>query len=175
MGLEPLQGGRPDGGPRPPRGLLRAALRLPVLLFRARLGFLLGHRFLLLVHRGRRSGRRYEVVLEVIRHDRERNESVVLSGFGPRASWYRNLRAGPAVEVRIGRDRYSPVHRILGPREAVDALADYERRNRLIAPLVRAVLGRLAGIGYDASPQAREQLVARLPLVAFRPRDHSSR
>jgi hypothetical protein len=42
--------------PAPPHGVLRALLSLPVHLYHARLGFLLGHRFLLLVHTGRRTG-----------------------------------------------------------------------------------------------------------------------
>ena len=153
-----------------PGGVLKRVLRVPLLVYRAHLGLLLGHRFLFLAHRGRRSGRRYEVVLEVIRHDPRTGESVVMSGFGRDASWFRNIEAGGAIEVRIGRRRFVPEQRILGSDEAAAALADYERRNRIAAPLVRAVLGRLAGIRYDGSPRARAEVVARLPLVAFRPR-----
>src|SRR5215212_10162331 len=40
-----------------PAGALRLAFRLPIYLYRLDLGWLLGHRFLLLVHRGRESGR----------------------------------------------------------------------------------------------------------------------
>ena len=64
---------------------------------------MLGHRFLLLVHSGRRTGRRYQTVVEVIRWDPAAREAVVLSGRGPRASWFRNVEAGGLVEIRIGR------------------------------------------------------------------------
>ena len=144
-------------------------LKAPILLYRFRLGFLLGRRFLLLIHRGRRSGRRYETVLEVVRHDSRLDEYIVVFGFGPRASWFRNVTAGNAVEVRVGRGCFSPRYRLLEPGEAAATLADYERRNRLVAPIVRLVLGRLAGFAYDSSPAARERLVRTLPLVAFRP------
>ena len=63
-----------------PTGIVRVAFRLPVYLYRANLGWLLGHRGLLLTHRGRKSGRVYQTVLEVIRYDPATCESVVLSG-----------------------------------------------------------------------------------------------
>ena len=47
-------------------------------------------------------------------------------------------------------------------------LDGYERRNRLVAPVVRVVLSRLIGWRYDGSPPARERLVSELPILAFR-------
>jgi deazaflavin-dependent oxidoreductase (nitroreductase family) len=140
-----------------------------VFLYRCRLGFLLGHRFLLLVHRGRRTARRYETVLEVVHRDRDTGELIVVSGFGPRASWFRNVTAGNAVEIRVGRTCFVPAYRLLDPDEAAATLADYERRNRVVAPVVRLVLARLGGFAYDSSPAAHDRLVRTLPLVAFRP------
>jgi hypothetical protein len=58
-----------------------------VALYRVGAGPLLGHRFLLLAHRGRRTGRRYETVLEVVRWRAETSEAVVLAGLGRRAQW----------------------------------------------------------------------------------------
>lgn len=52
-----------------PRGLVKRLLRLPALLYERDLGWLLGHRFLLLTHRGRTSGRTYRTVLEVLQFD----------------------------------------------------------------------------------------------------------
>jgi deazaflavin-dependent oxidoreductase (nitroreductase family) len=151
--------------------LLKWLLHAPVALYFARAGWLLGHRFLLLRHRGRRSHRLYGTVLEVVAWHPAAREAVVLSGFGHSSQWYRNVLAGQGVEVRIGRLRFVPDVRPLGSDEAVGVLADYERRNRLAAPLVRAVLSKLAGFGYDGSDAARRRLVQTLPLVALRPRD----
>jgi hypothetical protein len=47
--------------------------------------------------------------------------------------------------------------------------AEWERRNRLIAPIVRAVNSRLVGWSYDGTPAARRRVVEQLPLVAFQP------
>ena len=65
-----------------PTGALRLAFRLPIYLYRLGLGQLLGHRFMLLTHRGRRSGRVYQTALEVVRYDPSLRETVVASGWG---------------------------------------------------------------------------------------------
>jgi deazaflavin-dependent oxidoreductase (nitroreductase family) len=152
----------------PPR-IAKRLLRAPTALYAARGGWLLGHRFLLLRHRGRRSGRLYATVLEVINWDPAGREAMVMSGFGRDADWYKNVIAGHAVEIEIARLRFTPHVRGVDADEAVRALRDYERRNRIAAPLVRAVLSKLDGFPYDGSPAASRRLVDVLPLVAFRP------
>lgn len=154
-----------------PNRAVKTLLRLPTELYRANAGWLLGHRFLCLTHCGRHSGRRYRTVLEVVAWHPEAREAVVISGFGRKANWYRNVFAGGAVEIEIARERWLPLVRDIGPREAVKVLADYERRNRLITPIVRRVLSRLARIDYDGSSAKRLAVVTALPLVAFRPRE----
>jgi hypothetical protein len=52
-----------------PTGASRLAFRLPIYLYRLDLGRLLGHRFLLLVHRGRESGLLRETLLEVLLYE----------------------------------------------------------------------------------------------------------
>jgi len=68
------------------RGLTtRWLVRAPIGIYRAGLRFVFGSRLLMLEHRGRSSGRRRFVVLEVV--DRPaRDEYVIASGFGPRAN-----------------------------------------------------------------------------------------
>lgn len=147
--------------------LLKWALRQPVRLYDIGAGRLFGHRFLLLTHRGRRSGRRYRTMLEVVRWDAERGEATVMSGFGDRSNWLLNIRDGGAWEIQIATRRFRPVVRELGPAEAVDVIADYERRSRLLSPVIRLILSRLAGFRYDGTPEQRRRLVEVLPLVAF--------
>jgi deazaflavin-dependent oxidoreductase (nitroreductase family) len=151
-----------------PGHLSRRALRAPAVLYKVGAGPLLGHRFLLLTHRGRRSGRIYRMMLEVVGWDATRREAVVMSGFGPRAGWYLNVLDGGAEEVRIAAARFRPAVRELETDEAVRVVADYEQRNRFVAPVVRAVFSRLAGFRYDGSEDARRRVVGALPLIAFR-------
>jgi deazaflavin-dependent oxidoreductase (nitroreductase family) len=151
------------------RPWLIRALRAPNGLFDWNLGWLLGRRFLRLTHRGRRSGRCYRTMLEVIDSDRARHEVFVIAGLGRRAQWYRNVIAGGAVELAIGSEGFRPDYRELAPAEAAVVLDGYEGRNRLLAPIGRAVLSQLVGWRYDGSPRARERLVNELPILAFRP------
>ena len=157
-------------GALPPNRLLRWLLRAPILLYRWRCGWLLGHRFVLLVHIGRRTGRRHSAVLEVMQYRPEGPELIVMSGFGRGADWYRNLAATGTAEVVAGRDRFVAERRILDVAEGACVLAGYERRNRYAGPIVRHVLSRLAGWHYDGSDAARRRLVQQLPLIALRPR-----
>jgi deazaflavin-dependent oxidoreductase (nitroreductase family) len=147
--------------------LTRHLLGAPRALYAAHAGWLLGHRFLLLRHRGRRSGRTYATVLEVLSWDAHAREAVVISGLGPRAQWLRNVLVAGAAEIEIGSERFPARVRELGPAEAAEVLADYERRNRFALPVVRRLLARLAGFDYDGSESARRLIATRLPLVAF--------
>lgn len=148
----------------PRQGLLALVLKLPRWLYRLHLGWLLGHRFLLLTHRGRRSGRVYSTMLEVVRYDPATHESVVVSGWGDRADWYSNLQETPALTIETGGKRYVTTQRFLTPEEVYQALRDYLRRNRWATGIVR----RLFGLRFDGSAGDRAR-GDELRGVAFRP------
>jgi deazaflavin-dependent oxidoreductase (nitroreductase family) len=148
---------------------LRRVFRAPVYLYRWKCGWLLGHRFLLLIHVGRRTGLRHQTVLEIMAYRQDPLEWVVMSGFGREADWFRNIEAARGADILVGSRRIAVAHRVLPAAEAGCVIAGYERRNRLLAPIVRNVLSRLAGWRYDGSEPARRRLAAQLPLVAFRP------
>lgn len=157
-----------DGGQ--PNAALRWLFRAPTLLYHGGGGHLLGHRFLLLVHIGRRTGRRHETVLEVMEYRENGPELLVMSAFGRKADWLRNIEAARSAEVTIGSRHFTVVHRLLDSDEAVGVVQSYEQRNRLAAPLIRIVLSRLLGWSYHGLDSERRRLVAQLPLVALRPR-----
>jgi deazaflavin-dependent oxidoreductase (nitroreductase family) len=148
---------------------MRALFRLPTRLYAWNLGWLLGRRFLCLTHLGRRTGRRYRTVLEVIGTDTATGEVMAIAGMGSSSDWYRNIQANPAIDLATGRRRFTPAHRTLTEPEAVKVIADYEHRNRWVTPLLRPVLSRLLGWRYDGGDTARRRMVGQLPIVAFRP------
>jgi deazaflavin-dependent oxidoreductase (nitroreductase family) len=152
-----------------PGPLMTKLLRAPARLYDWHGGWLLGSRFLRLTHQGRRSGRTYQTVLEVLCAQRSTDEFVVIAGFGPNTDWYRNLQAGSAIKVSVGRRQFAAQHRVLPESEVVTVLADYERRHRWATPVLRRVLTRLLGWRYDGSAEARARLARQLPLVALRP------
>lgn len=143
---------------------------MPIYLYRIGLGWLLGRRFLLLVHRGRKSGLLRETVLEVLLHDPDTRESVVLSAWGEKSDWYRNVAATPALEVRTGGQRYVPEQRFLAPQENHAVISDYGRRH----PLAFGAFARVFGYPLHGTEAARREVTRSLRLVAFRPRDVES-
>lgn len=158
-------------GARPGR-VVRAVFRAPVRLYDNGFGWLFGRRFLCLTHFGRRSGRRYRTVLEVI--GAEDGEYFVVAGLGSGSDWFRNISHRPPAEVVVGRRRFAPRHRVLDEAEAVSVIAGYEHRNRWVAPILRRVLSKLLGWRYDGSAAARARMAGQLPIVGFRPADPAS-
>lgn len=151
---------------RKPTGVLKALLRAPIWIYRARLGRLLGHRFVYLAHTGRRSGLRREVVVEVVRYDAAVPEVVVVAAWGKNPDWYANLRAAPALEVRIAGQRWEhPEHRFLDGAGTLAVLRAYgtahPRAWRRLAP----VLGFPADLDDPRWPDLAREVHA----VAFRP------
>jgi deazaflavin-dependent oxidoreductase (nitroreductase family) len=148
------------------RYVLRRLSRAPIALYHRQLGWLVGYRFLLLTHRGRKSGLIRQTVLEVLRYDPITGETIVVSARGQRADWYRNIQASPALQIRTGRESHIPRQHFLSSNEAERFYAEWERRH----PIEAWIFPRVLGIRYDGSESARRDLVAAVRLVSFRPR-----
>src|SRR5688500_18002864 len=80
------------------KGVLCHLFREPVYLYRWRLGWLFGHRCLLLTHVGRRSGLRRQTVLESRGVSRGGPRNLVANGFGPTSDWV--LKQLPLIALR---------------------------------------------------------------------------
>lgn len=145
---------------RMPRWLLRA----PIPVFR-RAGPLLGPRFVLLEHRGRRSGQLRYVVLEVVH--REPGALVVISGYGPTAQWYRNIAADPKVRIWCGGIRHAEAKAEPMCAEHGTAILESYRHHH---PHAARVLGRAFGIPEFAHGQPVPlRRAEELPLVRISP------
>lgn len=152
---------------RKPRGLLRLVLRAPIWLYRARLGWLFGHRLLYLAHRGRRTGARREVVVETVRYDPAAPEVTVVAAWGGNPDWYRNLKAAPAIEVRLGTRRWpAPTHRFLDASETHRTLLAYQRAH----PRAWKRLAPLLGFPTDPADPRWPEVAATVHAIAFTPR-----
>ena len=151
--------------PPRPTGLLKWAFLLPRYLYRWHLGWMLGHRFLMVTHIGRKTGRRRQTVLEAVHYNRATRECIAVSGYGDHADWYRNIQAHPAVEIQVGYQRYRPEQRNLSPEEMLTVLMDYQHRH----PQGLRQLLRLIGYAYDGTPEGLRMAAQLLRGVAFRP------
>ncbi len=150
---------------QPPRGLARTMYRLPIWLFRIHQGWMLGERFLLLTHTGRKSGLPRQNVLEVIQHDKATDTYYVFAGFGEQSDWLRNIEKTPEVVINVGRRRFHALATRLSTDDAELKILDYARRN----PIAMRVLPRMMGYTLDGS-EADFRALARLGIVvAFQP------
>lgn len=153
---------------QPPTGLNRLLFRVPIYIYRAGLGWMFGDRILRLEHTGRASGKRREVILEVVEHDPVDDSFVVASGWGPTAAWYRNVVQMPDVTIQVGR-RTVPVTAVtLNADEGEEIFARYAMRHRMAA---NYLLPRLMGFSVDGSEADFRAVGRHLPFVRFVPRD----
>lgn len=133
-------------------------VRAPIWLYRHGLGRLLGSRILMLEHTGRSSGQPRFVCLEVVERPAP-DRIVIVSGFGERAQWYRNLKAHPGCFVSTGRMRRAPaVARFLNEREASAALERYQREHPRDWELLRGAIEKAVGHPVQGLPMAELQL-----------------
>ncbi len=150
----------------PPKGILRWALRLPRVLYRIGLGGLLGQRFILLNHIGRKTGTVHQTVVEVVGHDQDSDTYYVVSGWGFKAQWYQNIIAQPDIIVQVGRRKLSVHAEPLPPEEAVRLIRAYQARY----PVAARELGRVMDIDMGSTDDARLQQIIRdrLPMLGLR-------
>lgn len=150
----------------PPSGLTRLFYRAPILFYRVGLGFILGDRFLLLTHTGRKSGLPRKVVLEVVQHDKDRGSYYIAAGFGPRSDWYQNLLKTPAAEIHVGRRRMAVQAKPCEASEARQVLGAYAAEH----PRAAKNLAGLMGYQTDGSVEDFAALGDTLKVVRLDPR-----
>jgi deazaflavin-dependent oxidoreductase (nitroreductase family) len=152
---------------RAPGRLALWVFRLPLALYRRGWGWVFGRTFLMFVHVGRTTGRLHQAVAMVLGDDPLTRELVICSAWGQDAQWIRNLRAAPATEIRIGRDRFVATQRFLADDEAVAAAHSFRQRH----PYRLRLIGTILGWADLSSDHAMRRFVRTHPFVAFRPAD----
>ena len=144
-----------------PRPLARA----PIAIFRLGLGGVFGGHLLMLDHRGRRTGAIRHVVLETVA--REGPTHLVVSGYGRKSQWLRNITADPRVRLWSGWGRgRSARAEILTPTEGRAVLEDYRRRHPKRARALTSLLNVGALAPDEPLPTDAGE---RLPVVRIQP------
>ena len=155
----------------PVRGRLRTLLRLPIWLYRLRLGWLLGDRGLMLTHIGRKSGQLRQTILEVGGYDPATDTYTIGAGWGERSDWVRNIQQRSHVLVDVGRRRFEATARRLPAAEAEGWFRDFARRH----PFEFRTLVRMATGQPPTRTDGDYRTLARtVPVVALRPRQSFS-
>ncbi|MFN7943886.1 MAG: nitroreductase family deazaflavin-dependent oxidoreductase [Blastocatellia bacterium] len=157
-------------GTPPGHGWRRLFLRLPILLYHLGLGWLLGHRFLLLHHLGRKSGLWRETVLEVVRYDKPDNTYFVASGWGEASQWYNNILRHPAVEIESGGRRMNATARRVSQAEAEAEFRHYAARHPLA---FRGLAEFMTGQQVSGTSADFRRLAERIPVIALQVKSKS--
>jgi deazaflavin-dependent oxidoreductase (nitroreductase family) len=139
--------------------------KLPLFLYRLRLGWLLGKRFMLLTHTGRHSGKVRRTILAVLRFDQQTNAIYAVSAWKG-SDWYANIQAAPALHVETGFVQYVPVQRTLSPEEITRLFLDYCKQH----PIFSRMICRIPGWKWDSTYEEFLDLARTLRGVAFEPK-----
>lgn len=150
---------------KPVTGFKRFFFRAPLFLYRIGLGGLLGKRFLLLNHTGRKSGQPRQSVLEVVNYARAADTYFIASGFGKKSDWYLNILAQPEVSIQVSWRKMLVTAVPLTPEQSGAAMVDYARRY----PTAAKNLSRF--IGFNISTEEEYRAIGRdsIPFIALRP------
>jgi deazaflavin-dependent oxidoreductase (nitroreductase family) len=149
-----------------PRGFTRLLFRFPIWLYRLRLGWLLGDRFVMFRHTGRKTGLPRYAVVEVVRHDHATDTYFIASGWGERSDWFQNIQKTPQVLVHAGRRQFEAMATRLSIEQATQELVDYARRH---ATSFRNLSKMMIGRQLEASEADCRLLAQSVPLVALVP------
>ena len=145
--------------------LLIPMFKLPLVMYRLRLGWLLGKRFMRITHVGRRSGRTYRTILAVLKFDEKTNEIYAISAWNG-SDWYYNIQASPAQQVETGFVHYAPAQRTLSAEEITSTFMEYRRQH----PIFSRMVCRIPGWKWDSTYDEFLTLARTLHGVAFTPR-----
>jgi deazaflavin-dependent oxidoreductase (nitroreductase family) len=146
-------------GNYPPNRFLQRLYRFPVYLYGWGLGWMFGKRFVLFQHIGRKSGKYYETVVEVVEIEKDTGNVIVVAGYGSRTQWYQNLQHMQSTTIQLGKHKFNVSIEMLSPEDGADIMARYYQRYGKITGMLFSILGyEWDGTDMGARQVARDQL-----------------
>jgi len=119
---------------------------------------------IVLVHRGRKSGRVFRTPVEALHKDPGGREFVVAPMWGRSSDWYRNVAAGGLVEIHVRGEALQVEWRELDEAERRAAMDAYRDAHPIYSRIVLRMIVRVNGLEGDP-----EQAVLReLPMLRLR-------
>ena len=128
-----------------PRGLLKLFFKTPVLLHKFGIVWwsekFSGAQWMLITTTGRKSGKPRQVMVDVMKHDKETDTYYGEAAYGARADWVRNIRANPVFHGQVGRRKFEARAAVLSPEETGKKMVDFYRSRPAYTKAVTAVIG----------------------------------
>jgi deazaflavin-dependent oxidoreductase (nitroreductase family) len=119
---------------------------------------------IVLVHRGRKSGRLYKTPLSMLVEDPERGEVIVSPMWARAADWYRNVIAGGLVEIHVRGEKRPVEWRELDEAERRAAGEAFRDAHPIYSRMILRGIARLNGFEGDPG----EAAVRNLPMLGLR-------
>jgi deazaflavin-dependent oxidoreductase (nitroreductase family) len=119
---------------------------------------------IVLVHRGRKSGRLYKTPVSILVEDPERGEIVVSPMWSKETDWYLNVVAGGLVEARVRGEARQVEWRELDEAERREAGEAFRDAHPIYSRMILRILVRLNRLEGDPA----EAVVRALPMLGLR-------
>ena len=148
--------------------VLGRALRMPSVLDRKRTHWMLQALsplpVIVLVHRGRKSGRIFKTPLEIMVDDPVCGEFVVAPMWGKDSDWYRNVVAGGLIELHVRGDTLQVEWRELDEAERRAAIDAYRRAHPIYSRIILRMVALVNGLRGDPE----QAVLQELPVLGLR-------
>jgi deazaflavin-dependent oxidoreductase (nitroreductase family) len=128
---------------RPDR-LLKFFFRVPVWVHKMGFGGwerLVGAQWMLITTTGRKTGKRREVMVDVMDYDKTTDTYYIEAAYGARADWYKNMQSNPIFEAQVGRRKFNARAGALSNEGAGEMLVQFYRRKPAYTRSVMAMVG----------------------------------
>ena len=127
---------------------------------------MMGRRFLLLIHTGRKTGLPRQTVIEVVSHDEVTGTYYVAAAWRDRSDWYRNIQQDPAVSVQVRNQKFDARAEQIPVSEGEEKLWDYAQKHPMaFGELVTLMLGERL----PADKETCRKVADSVPLISLTP------
>ncbi|RJP53840.1 MAG: nitroreductase family deazaflavin-dependent oxidoreductase [Anaerolineaceae bacterium] len=127
-----------------PNRLLKFFFKIPVWLHKMGFGGwerLIGAQWMLITTTGRKTGRRREVMVDVMDYNEATDTYYIEAAYGARADWLRNIQSNPIFEAQVGRRNFKARANAISSEGASELLVQFYRRKPAYTRSVMAMAG----------------------------------
>jgi len=154
-----------------PRGLLKLFFKMPLYLHKVGIVWWIekftGAQWMLITTTGRKTGKPRQVMVDVMKYDKETDTYYVEAAYGARADWVRNIKANPVFHAQVGRRKFAARAAELPAEQAEEMLVAFYRS----APKYARAVMSLGGLKVKDETELR-QMARKLMLLAVKPEDN---
>lgn len=151
-----------------PRDLLKLFFKMPLYLHKFGLVRWIekfsGAQWMLITTTGRKSGKPRQVMVDVMKHDKDSDTYYVEAAYGARADWVRNIKANPVFHGQVGRRKFAARAVEWTPDEGEEMLVAFYRN----LPKYARVVMSLGGLKVKDETELRA-LTRKMLVVAIKP------